>query len=109
MAGKGLAAGMASSNGWAGDKAQELLIGKNDKTALAMLANLAGESKSTAARIQAAWTLQGLGELDAATLRRTSQDAHAPVRREALRIVETRPADESAQWLSLALKMVHDT
>ena len=59
---------MESANGWVRDKAQQLLGWKKDAAAVDAITKLARESHRAAARIQALWTLQGLGALDVATL-----------------------------------------
>ena len=84
----GLVAALDHPNGWQRDTAQRLLVHKADEAAAPMLRKLAADSKRPAARLHALCTLDGLGLLDAATVRAALADAHPGVRRNAVRLCE---------------------
>jgi mono/diheme cytochrome c family protein/glucose/arabinose dehydrogenase len=82
------------ANGWWRDTAQRLLVEKADASAAPLLAKLVSEAKSPVTKIQALWTLQGMGKLDADTVSTALEDKDAHVRATAIRVAEVLlPAD----------------
>ena len=84
----GLVAAMDSPNGWTRDTAQRLLVHGQDRRAIVPLQNLATKATSARVRVQALWTLEGLGGLTAEQVRNSLADAHPEVRRNALKAGE---------------------
>lgn len=101
----GLVAALDSTNGWQRDKAQQLLLWRGDKTAVAPLHALAEKSANPLARLHALCTLDGLGELTPAEVVRALADKIPGVRENALRLSETRFAPE---LLAAAVRLVDD-
>ncbi len=74
-------------NGWVRDTAQRLLVEAADASAAAPLRALLSDAKAPAtARLQALWTLDGLGAARAEDARLALKDADAQVRAAAVRI-----------------------
>lgn len=94
-----------SPNGWQRDKAQMMLLWKNDPKAVPPLIKLATESANPLARLQALCTLDGLGALTSELVTHALADPQSGVRINALRLAETRvtPAVVTA-----AVKLVED-
>src|SRR5947207_15809582 len=69
---------------------------------------IARAGELAAVRIQAMWTLAELSSLDAETLARALHDRDPSVRREALRVTELRPKEESERWLGVMAEMASD-
>ncbi len=76
-------------NGWWRDTAQQLLILKQDKSAVAALTQLARSGPSMDGRVHALWTLEGLGALDARLARELMKDPNPRIRIHAVRTSET--------------------
>src|SRR5439155_1703165 len=70
---------LSDSNQWWRCTAQRLLVQHGDKTAVPALKKLA-EGKDALGRLHALWTLDGLGALDEALVRRALTDAHPGLR-----------------------------
>ena len=83
-----LAAALDSPNGWQRDTAQRLLLHAGDKAAVAPLGRLAATAERPQVRVQALWTLAGLGALSPEAVRKALADPHPDVRRNALRAGE---------------------
>ena len=79
---------LASPNKWRRDTAQRLLVERQDRTAVPLLARLLSESGSPQARVHALWTLEGLGGITPDHVIAALGDAHPGVRESALRIAE---------------------
>ena len=79
---------LSHPNGWWRDTAQRLLVERNDSTAVAALKQLALSGASPLGRLHGLWTLEGLRQLDAATLTRAISDPNPKVRAAAMRISE---------------------
>jgi mono/diheme cytochrome c family protein/glucose/arabinose dehydrogenase len=79
---------LSHPNGWWRDTAQQLLVLKQDKSVVPALQKLLG-SENVLARFHALWTLEGLGALDAATVRAQMKDANPRMRIQAIRASET--------------------
>jgi len=59
---------LGSKNGWLRDRAQQLLVFKNDNDAISLLKNSALDTQNAIAQIHALHTLNGMGQLDFKTL-----------------------------------------
>jgi mono/diheme cytochrome c family protein len=84
-----LVAHLSHPNGWWRDTAQQLLVLKQDKSAVPALKDLAKSSGNQLARIHALWTLEGLNSLDAVTVRQFLADADPKIRMTGLRVSES--------------------
>jgi putative membrane-bound dehydrogenase-like protein len=84
----GLVAALDSPSGWQRDMAQMMLIWKQDRAAVAPLEKLATDCHRPLARLHALCTLDGLGALTPALLKRALTDPHPGVRRHAVRLCE---------------------
>jgi glucose/arabinose dehydrogenase/mono/diheme cytochrome c family protein len=87
-----LVARLSDANGWVRDTAQRLLVERRDAAAVSPLAALAASSENPLGRLQALWTLEGLGALDRAVVLRGIADADPRVTAAAVRLSE--------KWLS---------
>jgi putative membrane-bound dehydrogenase-like protein len=87
----GLVAALENSNGWVRDMAQQMLLWRNDREAIPLLAKLARESKSAVARLHALGTLEGLGALTVDLVATGLRDSHPGVRRFAIQLRERMP------------------
>lgn len=76
-------------NGWWRDKAQQLLILRQDKSVVADLNKMLDSSTNELARIHTLWTLEGLRALETATVRKLMQDANPNIRIQVLRASES--------------------
>jgi mono/diheme cytochrome c family protein/glucose/arabinose dehydrogenase len=76
-------------NGWWRDKAQQLLVLKQDRSVAPALAAMARGDTMLLARVHALWTLEGLGALDAGLVRELMRDPDPRMRIQALRASET--------------------
>ena len=79
---------LAEPNIWWRRTAQRLIVDERPPEAPALLRRLFRESSSAVGRLHALWTLEGLGQLDAATVGRALGDAEAGVRENAIRLSE---------------------
>ncbi len=84
----GLVAALASDNCWVRDMAQQLLLWRNDSSAVPLLVKLASESQSPLARLHALGTLAGLNALTADLVAQALRDPHPGVRRFAIQLRE---------------------
>jgi glucose/arabinose dehydrogenase/mono/diheme cytochrome c family protein len=84
-----LVAHLNDPNGWWRDAAQQLIVLKQDKSVVPALTQMAKTSTNQLARIQAAWTLDGLMAADAAFVRTLMKDADPQIRLTAVRVSET--------------------
>ena len=80
---------LSHPNGWWRDTAQKLLVLKGDKSVVPALHELALRGAEPLGRIHALWTLEGLGALDAATVRALLASPDARLRAKGLRAGET--------------------
>ena len=84
-----LVAHLSHPNGWWRDTAQQLLVLKQDKSVAPALQQMLKTSTNLLARFHALWTLEGLGALDAATVRAQMKDPSPRMRIQAIRASET--------------------
>ncbi|HEX8916693.1 MAG TPA: PVC-type heme-binding CxxCH protein [Humisphaera sp.] len=89
MTGEQLAAAMDSPSGWQRDTAQQLIVERQDKLAVAGLSKLARAAKSPSVRAQALCTLDGLSAIPPELLAAALKDEHAGVRQQAVRLAES--------------------
>jgi mono/diheme cytochrome c family protein len=83
-----LVAHLSDADGWWRDTAQQLLVQRNDKSAVSALKQLAISAPDARTRVQAVWTLAGMGSLDAETVLHALDDADPYVRNAGLRGTE---------------------
>ena len=76
-------------NGWRRDAAQQLIVLRKDLTAVPALTAMVLNSKNTQARIQALWSLEGLGALKTSLVQKILKDSSPRLRIQALRASET--------------------
>jgi glucose/arabinose dehydrogenase/mono/diheme cytochrome c family protein len=79
---------LSHPNGWWRQTAQRLLVERNERSVVPALRHLAVSGRDPRARLHALWTLDGLAEIDLATLRPALSDAHHHVRAAAVRLHE---------------------
>ena len=84
----GLVKCLSHPNGWWRDTAQRLLVERNDSAAVAPLKQLAASGAKALGRLHALWTLEGMRQLDFATLKKAMADDNPKVRAAAMRISE---------------------
>jgi putative heme-binding domain-containing protein len=82
----GLVAALDSPNGWQRDLASQMLLWRDDRSAVKSLQRLAAESARVEARLHALCVLDGLGGLTPAAVRRALEDKDPGVRRHAVRL-----------------------
>lgn len=98
-----LVAALSDANGWTRDTAQRLLVQRPDPAATRPLGQLAADRAAPAtARLQALWTLDGMGALDAATVRVALADPDAHVAAAAVRLAEGLLAKDAALFAQVA-------
>nr|MDQ3624156.1 HEAT repeat domain-containing protein [Verrucomicrobiota bacterium] len=85
-----LAGALDSSNEWQRDKTQQLILWRNDRSAVPHLENLARDSSNPLARLHALCTLDGLDALPPEVVQRALGDPHPGIRENALRLAEGR-------------------
>jgi putative membrane-bound dehydrogenase-like protein len=103
----GLVALLDSPNGWLRDKAQQMLVRRGDRSAVAALEARVSKGETALGRLHALCTLDGLQSLRPEVLRQVLGDAHPGVRRHAVRLSET-PAARSPQVEAALVKAVGD-
>jgi putative heme-binding domain-containing protein len=84
----GLVTALNSPNGWQRDMAGQMLIWRNDKTAVPALERLARTSSRPEAQLHALCVLDGLDRLGSSEIVRALADSHPGVRRHAVRLSE---------------------
>lgn len=84
-----LLADLAHPNGWRRDKTQQLLVLHQDKSVAPALVKMAKQHEFLLARFHALWTLEGLGQLDAALLKELLAAPSPRMRIQALRASES--------------------
>jgi putative membrane-bound dehydrogenase-like protein len=87
--GPALAAALDSPSGWQRDTAQQLLVERQDRTAIPVLERLTRADRPLT-RLHALCTLDGLDALTEEVLLRALDDSHPSVRRHAVRLCEPR-------------------
>lgn len=87
---------LSHPNGWWRDTAQRLLVERGDKAAVPALKSLIEDGTNELAAIHAIWTLEGLGELDPATLASALELRHPRAVAEVVRAAESLAGKEQA-------------
>jgi putative heme-binding domain-containing protein len=101
-----LAAAMDTLNGTQRDMIQQQLVWRGDATAAEPLAKVAAKSSHPAARMQALCTLDLLDKLRDEQIEAAFHDAHPAVRRQAVRLAESR--FKSPKLLTAAAQLADD-
>ncbi len=99
---------LSDPNGWWRDTAQQLLVQRNDKSVVPALKQLVMSAPDFRTRLQAVWTLSGMGSLDAETVMRALGDADPYVRNAGLRGAEPFLASGDAAIQAAVLKKADD-
>jgi mono/diheme cytochrome c family protein/glucose/arabinose dehydrogenase len=105
----GLVKRLSHPNGWYRDTAQRLLVERGEKSVAPALKQLALTSPDYRARLHALWTLDGLGELDAATVEKALADKSFDVRASAVRLSERWLSEAGSPLQAAVLKLGDDT
>jgi putative membrane-bound dehydrogenase-like protein len=92
---------LAHPNGWHRETASRLLFERQDKSALALLAELVAQDNLPFARMHALCVLDGLGALTEATMLAALNDSVDGVRVHAIRLAERFPESDEI-WTKLA-------
>ncbi len=79
---------LSHPNGWWRDTAQRLLVQRHSLDAVPALRELARGGESNLGRLHALWTLEGLEQLDWATVQAALSASDAPLRSTAIRLSE---------------------
>jgi len=85
-----LVAALESPHGWWRDTAHRLIFERQDKTMIPALEKIALASPSPQARVNALWSLEGLGALDEKVIAGGLAATHPGVRENAVRLAEAR-------------------
>lgn len=96
-------------NGWWRDTAQQLLVQRNDKAAIAPLKQLAESAQEPRSRLHALWTLDGMDSLEPASVLRALRDQSRDVRVSAIRLAERWLRDGHAEMQAAVLALASDT
>jgi mono/diheme cytochrome c family protein len=80
---------LAHPNGWWRDTAQKLLVLRDDKSVVPALTTMATQARNPLARLDALWTLEGLGDASPALVREKLSDNDPHVRVAAIRVSES--------------------
>ncbi|MEX0742630.1 MAG: HEAT repeat domain-containing protein, partial [Phycisphaeraceae bacterium] len=80
---------LSHDNGWHRDTAQRLLVQRQDEEAARPLRSLAQNGRAPLGRLHALWTLEGLDQLDTATVNAALRDPDPQVRIAAMRTAAT--------------------
>jgi len=84
---------LSSPNGWQRDKAQQLILWRNDRAVIPRVKKLVTDASDPRTRVQALGTLDGLGALDESEILAALTDPHPGVRINALRLAERKHND----------------
>lgn len=85
-----LVASLENPNVWWRVTAQRLLVDRNSPGSVPLLSRLFRETESGATRVQALWTLEGMGRLDVSLIEEALGDPVAGVREIAVQLAESR-------------------
>lgn len=97
---------LSSPIGWWRDTAQQLLVQRDDKSVAPALKDLVLHAPDWRTRLQALWTLEGMGAMDAGTARAALGDGEAAVRNAAVRVSEAFLGEPAMQ--AAVLKLADD-
>lgn len=93
---------LADANAWWRETAQQRLVERHDTAVVPAVRRLAVSSANPLGRVQALWTLEGLGAIDRATVVAALGDAAPVVRASALRLSERYYKDAAGRAAVLA-------
>lgn len=79
---------LSHPNGWWRDTSQRLLVERRNPSSVGPLKELAAHGPDPKGQMHALWTLEGMGELDWATVRNAFQSDHTYPRMTAIRLAE---------------------
>jgi putative membrane-bound dehydrogenase-like protein len=105
---EGLVKRLSHPNGWYRDTAQRLLVERGATSVAPQLKQLALTSPDYRARLHALWTLDGLGELDAATVEKALADKSVDVRASAVRLSERWLPEANHPLKAAVIKLTND-
>jgi len=97
---------LSHPNGWWRDTAQQLLVQRGDRSVVPQLKQLASTAPDWRTRLQALWTLDGLGAMDPTIVEPALADKSPYVRASALRLSE--PHLGTPAVAAAALKLADD-
>ncbi len=103
-----LVAALDSSGGWQRDTVQQLLVARNDKSAVPSLESQAHNSRNALCRLHSLATLAGLAALAENVVIKALNDEHPGVRRHAVGLVESLPESRSPELFNAVLKLKAD-
>ncbi len=95
-------------NGWYRDTAQRLLVERGEKSLAPALKQLAGQSADYRVKLHALWTLDGIGEIDAATVQSALADKSPDVRASAVRLSERWLREATHPLQTAVIKLISD-
>lgn len=93
---------LSDGDGWWRDTAHRLLLQRQARAAADAVANVARTSRLPQGRLQALWLLEGLGLLGERELAQALEDPHPQLRRNAVRLCESRLASSPALRAAVA-------
>ncbi|HWJ69554.1 MAG TPA: c-type cytochrome [Sphingobium sp.] len=99
---------LSHPNGWWRDTAQQWLVQRGDRTVAPALIRLATAAPDARTRLQALWTLDGLGASDPATVRAAFDEKDPAIRAAAIRLSEGGLRAGDAGLLKRLLAMTND-
>jgi mono/diheme cytochrome c family protein len=99
---------LSHPNGWWRDTAQRLLVERGGAKVIEELKALAGSAAPARTRVKALWILDGIDNVDIATLAKALTDASRDVRTSAVRIAERWLGDPGGPVRDAVLKLIDD-
>ena len=99
---------LSHAGSWQRLESQRLLIDRHDLAAVDALAPLAQQTAKPVARVHALWTLDGLGALENDLILSALEDPEPEVRRQAIRMAETRMPDQTFTKALLGMREESD-
>ena len=105
---EGLVKRLSHPNGWYRDTAQRLLVERGATSVAPVLKQLALTNPDYRTRLHALWTLDGLGEIDAATVEKALADKSVDVRASAVRLSERWLGEPASPLSAIVVKLGDD-
>lgn len=99
---------LVSPSGWQRDLVQRMLIWRGDTSVTSQLEQLAKSGDTPQARVHALWTLEGLGQLKSRVVIHALSDDHAEVRKQAIKLLESHPSEDSEKLGQQLTKLADD-
>lgn len=94
---------LENANMWWRITAQRLIVERNETSVIEILKNAANSFQSPYGRMHALWSLQGMGQLDVATVLMALDDSSSLVRKQAVILAESHLANEGVRNKLLTL------